>query len=1295
VSLPPHAPSPADLAVRLRDRRQHAPLPARPPGNQAKPAADITDWTALTPDDFFAALKTACRAESVPAAAVPETERRLADGALQARELHQVLLTSGQNDQWASVRQAALVALTERPDMAVTVVHLESQRLGSPAAFEETADGAGFTARAALTVDGQPVTGQPGRGASKKTARQLAALSLIATLAGLPDPFGQTQDPDTGDTRSCAIGSEELLAAIHDGTPPAPQLAEGLAARRLSAQELHDLLLAADPVTRAAARKVAWEQLTRSPQLAGGVLSLYTQSRGQASVRYVTIAGGVVVAVLPHHDWIQEGTHVGAPGRAATTKAAQAAAALALLADLMPPLADEDQVTAPGRNPLIELNERAQVGAITDLGFTVTAVGPPHDPVFTCSAACRHADGEISGTGQGRTKSQARAAAAEALLAELAGPAEPAPPSHTQAVSRYATSPAGVADRLLQAGCAIGYARGQFHLGLPDGWPLPEELPDLPVPAAHLLPVLARVRSQDAHPSVRAWAHLATAVLAAVARRDVYPAVDASGCDRWALVLPDGALPGQAGEAGAVDEADAREFTDLVAEHLLRTPGAALIAGSAPYVGRPAQLPGDIAEWADRCAGLADRRPGRPLVIRLRIQDEGTTGELLPRDLGYPELRMVRRARRIWPPLNDLSGGPVRLPGSAVAPLAGAAGRELSSLGVRIEWPENVARGLVARAVLVPRAAGAVSARSTVAVRWGLWLDDAALTEQESAAVARAEGLIRMRGQWVVIDPASRDRARDPGLPAITGSQAISAALTGQIQVGADTLDCEATGRLAGLVASSRRLHSGEPRPDEPHSGEPRPDEPVTISGLKASLRHYQRRAVAWLAGITGLGFGAVLADDMGLGKTLTIIAFHLHRSAGPTIVVCPASLLTNWEREIARFAPGVPVRRHHGAARDLNGLPAGGIVLTSYGTLLRDVDQFRGISFALAVADEAQNIKNPRSMQAAAIRHLDAELRVAVTGTPVENSLTDLWSILDWTNPGLFGTAKAFRATANGESLNRLVGPFVLRRRKTDPAIAAELPDKIVSDHLVELTPEQTALYTAVARDTFRSIRASSGIQRRGLILRMLQALRQICNSPAHYLRERPDGWDSDSEAARSGKLAALDGLLTAIAERGEASLIFTSYVSMAHLLAVHLSARGIHADVVRGGIQAARRQEMVDRFQSGAGECLILSVRAAGVGLNLTRADHVIHFDRHWNPAVEDQATDRAHRIGRRETVHVHHLIAENTVEDHIGELLRHKRATADRLLTGDEMSLTELTDEELGQIVSLGAAGRRDQP
>ena len=1252
----------------MRDLRHH---PAQPPRNHGKPAADIPDWTALSPDDFFAALKTACQGGgSLPPAAVPETERRLAGRMLQARELHQILLSSGQNDTWVLVRQAALAALAERPDMAVTVVHLEAQRLGSLAAFEETADGAGFTAQAAVTVGRQAVTGQPGRGASKKAARQLAALSLVATLAGLPDPAGQARDADTS---SGAIGAEELLAAIRAGTPAAPRLAEGLADRRLSAQELYELLLAADPGAWAAARKIAWEQLTRSPQLAGGVLSLYTQSRGQAPVRYVTITDGVVIAVLPHQDWIQEGTHVGVPGRAPTSKAAQAAAALALLADLMPPLADEDQVTASGRSPLIELNERAQAGAITDLRFSVTAAGPPHDPVFTCSAACRQADGEVTGTGQGRTKSQARTAAAEALLAELAAAAGQAPPSHVQVVSSYAISPVGVADRLIQAGCAIEYARGQFHLGLPDGWPLPRELPDLPVPAAHLLQVLACVRSPDAHPSVRAWAYLTTAVLAAVARRDVYPAVDAAGCDRWAVVLPDGAAAGEDGEDGTLDEADAREFTDAVAEHLLRTPGAALIAGSVPYAGRPAHLPGDVADWADRCAGIADRRPGRPLVIRLRIQDGEITGELRPRDLGFPELRTVRRARRLWPPLGDLSGSPARLAASAVALLAGDAGRELSSLGVRIEWPQNVARGLVARAVLVPGAAGAVSAQSAVAVRWGLWLDDAELTEQESAAVAQAEGLVRMRGQWVVIDPASRDRARDPGLPAITGSQAISAALSGEIQIGADTIECTATGRLAGLLARIR----------EPDPGAT--DEPDTISGLKASLRDYQRRGVAWLAGITGLSFGAVLADDMGLGKTLTIIAFHLHRSAGPTIVVCPASLLTNWEREIARFAPGVPVRRHHGAARDLNGLPADGIVLTSYGTLLRDVDEFRGIPFDLVVADEAQNIKNPRSMQSAALRQLDAGLRIAVTGTPVENGLTDLWAVLDWTNPGLFGTAKAFRAAPD---LNRLVGPFLLRRRKTDPAIAAELPEKIVSDHLVELTAEQKALYTAVTRDTFGSIRASSGIQRRGLILRMLQALRQVCNSPAHYLRERPDGWDADAEAARSGKLACLDGLLAAISERREAALIFTSYVSMAQLLAGHLRARGAAADIVHGGIPAAGRQEIVDRFQSGVGECLILSVRAAGVGLNLTRADHVIHFDRHWNPAVEDQATDRAHRIGRRGTVHVHHLIAEDTVEDHIGELLRRKRAIADRLLSGDEMSLTELTDDELGQLVRLGA-------
>ena len=468
--------------------------------------------------------------------------------------------------------------------------------------------------------------------------------------------------------------------------------------------------------------------------------------------------------------------------------------------------------------------------------------------------------------------------------------------------------------------------------------------------------------------------------------------------------------------------------------------------------------------------------------------------------------------------------------------------------------------------------------------------------------------------------------------------------------------------------------------------------------GLHATLRGYQRRAVQWLVQTTEFGFGALLADDMGLGKTLMVITFHLHRAAGPTLVVCPASLLANWEREFARFAPTVPVRRYHGAVRLLGGLAPGQVVVTTYGTMLRDADRLAEVRWDVVVADEAQQVKNHRSQAARALRSLSGTARIAVTGTPVENSLSELWAILDWTNPGLFGTLPAFRERygraaereADGDAarrLGRLISPFLMRRRKGDPDVAPELPEKVVGDRYVELSREQAVLYQAATADTLARIAASAGIARRGLVLRLLQSLRQICNSPAHFLREPADGWDADVQAARSGKLQALEELMDSVAAAGEAALVFTGYVSMGHLIQAHLLARSMPAAFLHGGTPAAKRQELVDRFQSGHGVALICSVRAAGTGLNLTRAGHVIHFDRPWNPAVEDQATDRAHRIGQHATVNVHHLIAEGTVEDRIAELLARKRGLTEAVLASGESALTELDDGELRALVSLG--------
>jgi len=332
-------------------------------------------------------------------------------------------------------------------------------------------------------------------------------------------------------------------------------------------------------------------------------------------------------------------------------------------------------------------------------------------------------------------------------------------------------------------------------------------------------------------------------------------------------------------------------------------------------------------------------------------------------------------------------------------------------------------------------------------------------------------------------------------------------------------------------------------------------------------------------------------------------------------------------------------------------------------------------------------------------MHQLPAQARLAVTGTPVENNLTELWAILDWANPGLFGSRTAFRAryaavekdsaSPAAAQLARLIGPFMMRRHKSDPGIAPELPSKVHHTRIVALTPEQTGLYEATVRDTMNQIAGSTGIARRGLVLKLLQALRQICNSPDLYLKDPAATTDPAGLANRSGKLAALDDLLPTLSSRGEAALIFTSYVQMGRILEHHLRARDHHSVYfLHGQTPTSRRQDLVDRFHHDPDPAplFILSVKAAGTGLNLTRAEHVIHFDRPWNPAVEDQATDRAHRIGQRRSVQVHHLITEGTVEDHIADLLNRKRALTEAVLTSGESAFADLDDTELAALVTL---------
>ncbi len=650
----------------------------------------------------------------------------------------------------------------------------------------------------------------------------------------------------------------------------------------------------------------------------------------------------------------------------------------------------------------------------------------------------------------------------------------------------------------------------------------------------------------------------------------------------------------------------------------------------------------------------------------------------------------LRRAARVWPPLTRLLERPVpdvlAVTERELYELLGPAAGRLGSAGVSVHWPRELARSLTAAAVVRPAPGSAADGTpffdSTDLLRfqWQLALDGDPLTEREMDALAEAHRpVVRLRDRWVVVDPALVRKARKRQLGLLQPVDALAAALTGTADVDGETVEAVPAGALAAL--RDRLLAGPAPVPPPP--------------GLDATLRDYQLRGLAWLDLMTSLGLGGCLADDMGLGKTVTLIALHLRRAhRAPTLVVCPASLLGNWEREIRRFAPGVPVRRFHGAGRSLDGA-AGGFVLTTYGTMRTSAEELADRSWGMVVADEAQHVKNPFSATARALRTIPAPARVALTGTPVENNLSELWALLDWTTPGLLGPLKAFRArharavensgelgdTEAVERLARLVRPFLLRRRKSDPGIVPELPPKTESDHPVPLTREQAALYEAVVRETMAAIAGAEGIARRGLVMKLLTSLKQICNHPAQFLKEEPARL-----SGRSGKLSLLDELLDTIVAEDGAVLVFTQYVSMARLLTRHLAARAVPSQLLHGGTPVAERERMVDRFQAGEVPVFVLSLKAAGTGLNLTRAGHVVHYDRWWNPAVEEQATDRAYRIGQTQPVQVHRLIAEGTVEDRIAGLLASKRALADAVLGSGEAALTELTDRELADLVSL---------
>ncbi|MET7682044.1 DEAD/DEAH box helicase [Streptomyces sp. NPDC005423] len=877
-----------------------------------------------------------------------------------------------------------------------------------------------------------------------------------------------------------------------------------------------------------------------------------------------------------------------------------------------------------------------------------------------------------------------------------------------------------------------------------------------PAPALTLsldeaLPLLVRARRDPAaHPATACWGAAALHALRLAARGRLLPGLTATGHDAWragpldpediayvravAAALPyEGhavPLPGPGPLRLPEPEALTRAFLDAVADTLPRTPAAPYVSGKPFADRRPQRLTG-AQDWAAEVAAGMDagvrislrldlsacdlfddggqvRTAGAAVVQVHSLADPTLVVDAAPLWAGAadtafgPRARVdaalaVRRAARVWPPLDRLAEQDVpdvlALSEEELGDLLGVAAGRLAAAGVAVHWPRDLAQDLSATAVVrsAPGSAtdgtGFLDSEELLRFRWQLALGGDPLTEAEMDLLAEAHRpVVRLRDQWVLVDPALVRKARKRELGLLDPVDALSVALTGTAEIDGETVEAVPVGALAAL---RDRLTAGV------RTVEPPP-------GLRATLRDYQLRGLAWLDLMTSLGLGGCLADDMGLGKTITLIALHLRRARPePTLVVCPASLLGNWQREITRFAPGVPVRRFHGPDRTLEDL-TGGFVLTTYGTMRSAAPALAEQPWGMVVADEAQHVKNPYSATAKALRTIPTAARVALTGTPVENNLSELWALLDWTTPGLLGPLKSFRArharaVENGEAagaeaatrLARLVRPFLLRRKKSDPGIVPELPPKTETDHPVPLTREQASLYEAVVRESLLAIETAKGIARRGLVLKLLTSLKQICDHPALYLKEEPTHGGTDRQALRSGKLALLDELLDTLLAEDDSALVFTQYVGMARLIATHLSARAVPVDLLHGRTPVPERERMVDRFQNGEIPVLVLSLKAAGTGLNLTRAGHVVHFDRWWNPAVEEQATDRAYRIGQTQPVQVHRLIAEGTVEDRIAEMLEAKRALADAILGSGESSLTELTDRELSDLVSLRGA------
>jgi len=652
-------------------------------------------------------------------------------------------------------------------------------------------------------------------------------------------------------------------------------------------------------------------------------------------------------------------------------------------------------------------------------------------------------------------------------------------------------------------------------------------------------------------------------------------------------------------------------------------------------------------------------------------------------------------------------------PREALALLRDLPALEQSGVVVRVpaQWRNGRPPRPTVTATVGGKTTGGIGLDALLDFRVDVTLDGETLTPAEIASLLDSmDGLALLRGRWVEVD---RERLRG---------------MMDQFR----QIDRTAAKNGVSFAEAMRMLAGADPRPDAASDAESREWSTVVAGpwlaqtlhalrgpealarvdpgrSLHGSLRPYQTVGVNWLHFLSSLGLGACLADDMGLGKTIQVLALLLvlknqhrptqRRALRPSLLVVPASLIGNWASELARFAPGLSVMVAHPSSTpmetlksiDADRLGTTDLVITTYQSV-RTIPWMADLDWDLVVLDEAQAIKNPGAQQTRAVKALRARARIAMTGTPVENRVGDLWSIFDFINPGLLGSAKQFTALTKRLAgrqhnaygpLRELVRPYILRRLKTDRAVITDLPDKTEVNAYCLLSRAQAALYEQAVRDLRKRLEQAEGIERRGVVLASLMRLKQICNHPSQWLG------DGSWAAADSGKWARLTEVAEVIAARQEKVLVFTQFREITEPLRAHLGALfGRPGLVLHGGTAVKARRELVRRFQDDERvPFFVLSLKAGGSGLNLTAASHVVHFDRWWNPAVEDQATDRAFRIGQTRNVLVHKFVCRGTVEERIDELIASKRGLARDLLEGGaDLMLTEMKDEDLLQLVAL---------